>query len=140
MTGPWMANFLEDFRGFMAKYWIVQPATDTEYWESMLADFNEIVKKYDGHRLVMNLMVTYTSFQEAIAAGYVKKEDAMPGVSVPDKAIAKALNDLARHQMIYKLLADIRMDLAICEVEGWSKTEFINQLKQLINSIGEDGA
>ena len=31
MTGPWMANFLEDFRGFMAKYWIVQPATDTEY-------------------------------------------------------------------------------------------------------------
>lgn len=64
----------------------------------------------------------------------------MEGVSVPDKATAKALNDLARHQMIYKLLADIRMDLAICEVEGWSKTEFINQLKQLINSIGEDGA
>lgn len=76
MTGPWMANFLEDFRGFMAKYWIVQPATDTEYWETMLADFNEIVNKYDGHRFVMNLMVTYTSFQEAIAAGYVKKEDA----------------------------------------------------------------
>lgn len=50
--------------------------TDTEYWETMLADFNEIVNKYDGHRLVMNLMVTYTSFQEAIAAGYVKKEDA----------------------------------------------------------------
>lgn len=42
--------------------------------------------------------------------------------------------------MIYKLLADIRMDLAICEVEGWSKTEFIDQLKELINSIGEEGA
>lgn len=53
---------------------------------------------------------------------------------------ANLLHELDRHQMIYKLLADIRMDLAICEVEGWSKTEFIDQLKELINSIGEEGA
>lgn len=58
------------------------------------------------------------------------------GLIIPDKATAKALNDLARHQTIIRLLSDIRMDMEICEIEGWDRTEYINQIKQLIDSIG----
>ena len=63
------------------------------------------------------------------------------GVIIPDKETAKALNDLARHKAIVRLLEDIRIDLEICELEGWDKTEYISRLKALLNSIGseEDG-
>jgi len=39
-----------------------------------------------------------------------------------------ALNQLAREQLITKLLADINMDLTICELEGWDKTEYLERL------------
>lgn len=58
------------------------------------------------------------------------------GLIIPDKKTAKVLNDLARHTAIVRILSDIRMDLEICDIEGWDKTEYINQLKQLLNSIG----
>lgn len=48
----------------------------------------------------------------------------------------KVLNRVSREQMKLRLLADIRTDLIICEMEGWSKTEYLNELKELINSIG----
>lgn len=67
---------MADFKGFMAKYWVVQPVDDEEYWKGMLADFNALATKYEKHRLVMNFLVAFTSFQEAIAAGAVDKEDA----------------------------------------------------------------
>ena len=47
----------------------------------------------------------------------------------------KKLNDLARLKMQERLLRDIATDLAVCEIEGWSKTEYINELKSLINSF-----
>lgn len=59
------------------------------------------------------------------------------GVIIPDKETAKALNDLARHQAIVRILSDIRMDMEICEIEGWDKQEYISELKELINQIGE---
>lgn len=59
------------------------------------------------------------------------------GLIIPDKETAKALNDLSRHKQILRLLADIRTDLEICEIEGWDKMEYINQLKTLLNSIGK---
>ncbi len=40
----------------------------------------------------------------------------------------RKLQELARHQMIYRLLSDIRMDVMICRQEGWDETEFIRQL------------
>lgn len=40
----------------------------------------------------------------------------------------KALNDLARHKMICRLLTDIRIDLEVCEIEGWDKMECIQTL------------
>ena len=54
---------------------------------------------------------------------------------IPDKETAKALNDLARHTAILRILEDVRMDLEICEIEGWDKTEYIKQLKKLLDSI-----
>jgi hypothetical protein len=48
----------------------------------------------------------------------------------------KALNRLAREKMKYRLLADISLDLVICELEGWSKTEYLNELKDMINELG----
>lgn len=50
-------------------------------------------------------------------------------------ATAKALNQLARHRMILKLLNDIRIDLAVCEIEGWDKTEYIRILQDELNRI-----
>lgn len=48
------------------------------------------------------------------------------------------MNDLARHATILRLLNDIRVDMEICEIEGWSKTEYINMLRKMLNSIGKD--
>lgn len=53
------------------------------------------------------------------------------------KETCRALNDLARHQMIRKLLADIMTDLMICEIEGWDRLEYLNMLKCEINALGE---
>lgn len=46
------------------------------------------------------------------------------GVTIPDKDTARALNDLARHKAIVRILSDIRMDMEICEIEGWDKNEY----------------
>jgi hypothetical protein len=35
-----------------------------------------------------------------------------------------------RHAMIHKLLADIRADLEVCEMEGWPKREYIDLIKR----------
>lgn len=58
------------------------------------------------------------------------------GVIIPDRETAKALNDLARHKAILRLLNDVRIDMEICEIEGWDKREYLNWLKELIDSIG----
>lgn len=48
----------------------------------------------------------------------------------------KALNNLARHQMIVRILNDIRMDMIVCEICGWDKMEYIQMLQDLLNSFG----
>lgn len=55
---------------------------------------------------------------------------------ITDTNCAQSLNRLAREQMKLKLLADIRMDLIVCEIEGWDKMEYINELNELVNSFG----
>ena len=55
----------------------------------------------------------------------------------PEKETTKALQDLARHQMIHRLLADIALDMKICEVEGWDKLEYINMLKRELDMLGK---
>ena len=60
------------------------------------------------------------------------------GVIIPDKDTAKALNDLARHTAIVHILNDIRMDMEICEIEGWDKSEYLNSIRKLLDSIGRE--
>lgn len=50
----------------------------------------------------------------------------------------KLVNDLARKRFELRLLADIRFDLSVCEIEGWSKTEYIDELCELLASIRKD--
>lgn len=42
------------------------------------------------------------------------------------------LNRLAREQAKYRLLVDIRTDLAVCEIEGWSPREYLRDLHTVI--------
>lgn len=48
---------------------------------------------------------------------------------------ARAVNELARKKFEEKLLNDIRVDLMICEIEGWCKMEYIRELRKLIAGI-----
>lgn len=50
----------------------------------------------------------------------------------------RQLNTLAREQLKFKLLADIRIDLQICEIEGWDKKEYLQQIRDIIDEIGEN--
>ncbi len=54
---------------------------------------------------------------------------------IPPEA-TETFNQCARAKMIERLLVDIRADLMICEIEGWSKTDYLDQIKDVINSIG----
>jgi hypothetical protein len=55
-----------------------------------------------------------------------------------DEETRKQYNRFARETMKYRLLRDIRVDLQICELEGWNKTEYLNELKEMINQLGEN--
>ncbi len=55
---------------------------------------------------------------------------------IPPEA-TETFNQCARAKMIERLLADIRVDLMVCEIEGWSKTDYLDQIKDVINSIGD---
>ena len=59
-----------------------------------------------------------------------------PATQVIDASSAKAFNDLARKTFQHKLLADIKVDLMICEIEGWDKLEYIRQIQSLVCGIG----
>ena len=56
-------------------------------------------------------------------------------VIIKDKKTALKLNDLARHQLIKKILADINIDLNICKLEWWSCEEYIDMIKKEIDII-----
>ena len=49
----------------------------------------------------------------------------------------RALQELARHQMIVKLYADILIDMKVCEIEGWDRMEYINMLRRALNELPE---
>lgn len=48
---------------------------------------------------------------------------------------AKTVNDLARLKFKEQLLKEILVDLMICEIEGWNKIEYIEELQKLLNGI-----
>lgn len=58
----------------------------------------------------------------------------------PDTPAARrAFNRLAREKMKLRLLADIRMDLMVCELEGWSKLEYLDELLALLQELRKKG-
>lgn len=49
--------------------------------------------------------------------------------------IGIALNALAREQMKYKLMADIRTDIEVCKLEGKNYKEYLLELKSIIDGF-----
>lgn len=45
---------------------------------------------------------------------------------------AYAVQTLARHQMIAKLLADMAQDMTICRLEGWDVWEFPRMVREAV--------
>lgn len=56
-----------------------------------------------------------------------------------DLEVRKALQELARHQMIERLYRDILIDMAVCDIEGWDKTEYIRMIICLLDTLGKRG-
>lgn len=56
-------------------------------------------------------------------------------IQVIDKQYLKTVNILARKKFEESMLKDIMIDLTVCDIEGWSKKEYINELKRLIDSL-----
>lgn len=54
-------------------------------------------------------------------------------------ATRRAFNRLAREKMKLRLLADIRMDLMVCEIEGWSMLEYLDELLALVQELRKGG-
>lgn len=54
-------------------------------------------------------------------------------------ATRRAFNRLAREKMKLRLLADIRMDLMVCELEGCSKLEYLDELLALVQELRKGG-
>ena len=56
---------------------------------------------------------------------------------VIDAQYVRTVNELAREKFKQRILNDILVDLMICEIEGWCKHEYINELKQLIGGLAQ---
>ena len=54
---------------------------------------------------------------------------------IVDMNYCKTVNDLARKKFELRLLADIQLDLMVCEIEGWDQKEYIKELCVLINGM-----
>lgn len=57
---------------------------------------------------------------------------------IKNKECARALNTLSREQLKTRLLADIRIDIQVCQIEGWDYKEYLLELKELIDSFLEN--
>lgn len=61
---------------------------------------------------------------------------AQSGSEMTDSSlIGITLNRLAREQMKLRLLADIRTDLVVCELEGISQVEYLDELIELLEGM-----
>ena len=49
----------------------------------------------------------------------------------------KALNDLAREQLMMKILADVRFDIEVCLIVGWDYKELPLRVKKEMDAIIE---
>lgn len=63
------------------------------------------------------------------------QERQKPAIEIPNPQTPRTVNLLARARMELRLLNDIRIDLQICELEGWDKTEYIKHLQTSIKQL-----
>ena len=59
-------------------------------------------------------------------SGFVIQDSPLTGIT---------LNRLAREQMKKKLLSDILTDLMVCELEGIPKTEYLDELIEMLRGL-----
>lgn len=52
-----------------------------------------------------------------------------------DAGASVALNQLAREQCKTRILEDIMFDLTVCEIEGWNKLEYLDELITMLTDI-----
>lgn len=52
-----------------------------------------------------------------------------------DIEVRIAQNRLRREQMKAALLEDINFDMCVCLLEGWDASEYVKELRELLNSI-----
>ena len=91
-----------------------------------------LVRVAEAQRLLFDKEVVRSKMEHTTSCA---KENKKP-VQVIDEHYARTVNELARKKFMRKLLADILVDLTICEIEGWCKREYLNELSELINGIG----
>lgn len=60
------------------------------------------------------------------------------GIVFGDKEGPKVFNRLAREQMKHRLLTDILADMQVCELEGWDKLEYLNELREMLDGLGKE--
>lgn len=63
----------------------------------------------------------------------LKRNETIPLDASPE--MRHTFNQLCREEEKCKLLSWIQADMAVCELEGWSKTEYIEELQELLNSF-----
>jgi hypothetical protein len=49
--------------------------------------------------------------------------------------IGEALNRMARESMKARLMGDILVDMTVCEIEGWNKLEYLDELEAMIRRL-----
>ena len=52
-----------------------------------------------------------------------------------DEETRKALNELARHRMKHRLLADALFDINVCKLEGWDYKQYVQELKKELDEM-----
>ncbi len=62
-----------------------------------------------------------------------------PKLTPDTPATRHAFNRLAREKMKLRLLADIRMDLMVCKLEGLDKLEYLDELLALVQELRKGG-
>lgn len=53
-----------------------------------------------------------------------------------DKETRRVMQRVAREEMKHRIYADILADMTVCDIEGWDKMEYINELKTMLNTLG----
>ena len=59
----------------------------------------------------------------------------MTGETPEEIETSRVLNRVCRESMKERLLRDILVDLTVCEIEGWDKMEYINEISALLESL-----